>query len=91
MKIRNVRRHEEGVELGMTPMIDIVFLLLVFFIFTFNPADREGDFDILMPQTARGLPPPPNLVVTVKLIAHADGTLKGIQWGENPPWLVTTK
>lgn len=33
----------------MTPMIDIVFQLLVFFIMTFKIVSQEGDFHIKMP------------------------------------------
>ncbi len=33
----------------MTPMIDIVFLLLVFFLFSFKIVVQEGDFNIRMP------------------------------------------
>ena len=48
MKIRN---REEGVKakLSMTSMIDIVFLLLVFFVMTFKIVELEGDFSVRMP------------------------------------------
>lgn len=36
-------------ELEMTPMIDIVFQLLVFFVMTFRITALEGDFNIKMP------------------------------------------
>lgn len=36
-------------ELEMTPMIDIVFQLLVFFVMTFRITALEGDFNIQMP------------------------------------------
>jgi biopolymer transport protein ExbD len=55
MKIRGKRSGaNEKVELQMTPMIDIVFQLLVFFIMTFNIVATEGDFNIRMP--AMGAP-----------------------------------
>ncbi len=87
MRIRHAGRQEDDVELQMTPMIDIVFQLLIFFIMTFNPVDREGDFNIMMPQRESG-PPPIDLalIVTIKLIAHDDGRLQGIRWGEER-WL----
>ena len=40
---------EEKIELQMTPMIDIVFQLLVFFIMTFKIVAQEGDFNVKMP------------------------------------------
>ena len=51
MKIRHVR-EEEKIELQMTPMIDIVFQLLAFFIMTFKIVSLEGDFNIKMPTSA---------------------------------------
>ena len=53
MKIRNTGRGDDGeVKLEMTPMIDIVFQLLVFFIMTFKIVSQEGDFNIKMPRAA---------------------------------------
>ena len=44
---------EAKVEMQMTPMIDIVFQLLTFFIMSFKIVAAEGDFDIKMPLAAR--------------------------------------
>ena len=51
MKIRNTDRREHIV-LQMTPMIDIVFQLLIFFVFTFKIVLPEGDFNIRMPSAS---------------------------------------
>ena len=51
MKVRN-QREQEKIEIQMTPMIDIVFQLLVFFIMTFKVVSMEGDFNIKMPLAA---------------------------------------
>lgn len=51
MKVRN-QRAQEKIEVPMTPMIDIVFQLLVFFIMTFKVVAAEGDFNIKMPLAA---------------------------------------
>ncbi len=40
---------EEDSEMEMTPMIDVVFLLLIFFLMTFKIVSPEGDFNIKMP------------------------------------------
>jgi biopolymer transport protein ExbD len=48
MKIRN-KGEEAKQDLDMTSMIDIVFLLLVFFVMTFKIVELEGDFSIRMP------------------------------------------
>ena len=88
MKVRRAGgRSEENVELMMTPMIDIVFQLLIFFIMTFKIAAPEGDFNIKMPLAAPS-PSPPNIdqlpPMTVHLKAGASGALTGIQFGQTP-------
>ena len=50
MKIRHTTSSgQDKIELQMTPMIDIVFQLLVFFIMTFKIVSQEGDFNVKMP------------------------------------------
>ena len=48
MKIRN-REEAQETQLNMTSMIDIVFLLLIFFVMTFKIVELEGDFSVRMP------------------------------------------
>ncbi|MCS7239542.1 MAG: biopolymer transporter ExbD [Thermoguttaceae bacterium] len=84
MRIGEPAREEGGVELQMTPMIDIVFQLLVFFVMTFKIAAPEGDFNIRMPIVApsEGIPEPDALPpITIRLTALSDGRLAGIQFG----------
>jgi hypothetical protein len=73
MKVRNVKKQSDKIELQMTPMIDIVFQLLVFFIMTFKIVAAEGDFNIKMPIGAprEGLPDP-NQLPPMKLRLRAD-------------------
>jgi biopolymer transport protein ExbD len=49
--IRRRTRPAESVEMQMTPMIDIVFLLLVFFIVTSRPQEQESDLSLTLPGT----------------------------------------
>jgi biopolymer transport protein ExbD len=69
-------------ELPMTPMIDIVFQLLVFFIMTFKIVSLEGDFHLKAPLavqpslTESNLDLPP---VHVRLEASKNGKLKNIR------------
>ena len=49
MKIR--RRDSELVEMQMGPMIDMVFLLLVFFMVTAKPIKQESDISLGLPGT----------------------------------------
>ncbi len=44
MKIRT--KGSDRAELQLTSMIDVVFLLLIFFVMTFKIAAQEGDFSI---------------------------------------------
>jgi biopolymer transport protein ExbD len=81
MRIRHGATSEDKIELQMTPMIDIVFQLLVFFIMTFKIVAQEGDFNIKMPiqQQQEGMPEPsPILTMNVQLRAAPNGDLNGI-------------
>jgi biopolymer transport protein ExbD len=49
MKVR--RRNHENVELSMAPMIDMVFLLLVFFLVSAKPKKEEADLSFKLPGT----------------------------------------
>jgi len=70
----------------MTPMIDIVFQLLVFFIMTFRIIAPEGDFSIKMPQIAPGKPiaEETRLPLTVRLHGDSQGQLTGIALNRRP-------
>jgi biopolymer transport protein ExbD len=84
MKVRNTG-SEEKIELQMTPMIDIVFQLLVFFIMTFKIVSQEGDFDIKMPLAAQGpgsIEDETLLPLTLELRADAAGNINRIQLNE---------
>jgi biopolymer transport protein ExbD len=45
------RKHHSTVEMQMGPMIDMVFLLLVFFMVTAKPIKQESDINIGLPGT----------------------------------------
>jgi biopolymer transport protein ExbD len=84
MRIRS--RALPGVKIDMTPMIDIVFQLLVFFALTLKVSLLEGDLAMLPPlETAPGgtqsLSVPPLLVVL-----HADdqGGLSSLELNGRP-------
>ncbi len=87
MKVRNVGgNEEEKVEVPMTPMIDIVFQLLIFFIMTFKIVSQEGDFNIKMPLAApsEGLPDEDKLPpMKVRLHAGGSGQLLQISLNDN--------
>jgi biopolymer transport protein ExbD len=81
MKIKN--RVPNKVELNMTPMIDIVFQLLIFFIMSFKIAAQEGDFNIKMPLAASAGAPSDDLPpMKLRLSAGPGGQLTGISLGD---------
>jgi biopolymer transport protein ExbD len=70
-----IKRAKGGdkVPIDMTPMIDIVFQLLTFFLMTLKIVTAEGDFNIRMPLNApRAGPPDPNQLPPMKLFLKAD-------------------
>lgn len=82
MRIRSSDdREEDKIELQMTPMIDIVFQLLVFFIMTFKIVTQEGDFNVKMPLAAASGSEvdPTALDMTLRLTANGEGDLTGIR------------
>jgi biopolymer transport protein ExbD len=75
----------EKLELNMTPMIDVCFQLLIFFMLSLRLFSLEGDFSIKMPLVApqEGLPDetqtPP---VKIRLRADAKGNLASMEMGQ---------
>ena len=85
MKLRATSRRKDVIQLQMTPMIDIVFLLLIFFLATFKIIAPEGDFNIKMPLSdpSQGLPPPDQRPpIKVRLKANSAGELTTIGCGD---------
>lgn len=88
MKVRNLSSNRsEKVEIPMTPMIDIVFQLLVFFIMTFQIVAQEGDFNIRMPLATMSEGPPPIdqlPPMVVRMQADSRGNLAQISLNQRP-------
>ena len=80
MRIRRAGR-EEKIELQMTPMIDIVFQMLIFFIMTFKIVLPEGDFNVRMPSAAAAQPADPTETLPLVLVMRAEpsGDLADLQ------------
>ena len=49
MALKRKERHDDVVEMQMGPMIDMVFLLLVFFMVTAKPIKQESDISLGLP------------------------------------------
>jgi biopolymer transport protein ExbD len=79
------RRGADRVEpdLPITPMLDMAFQLLAFFIITFKPAPTEGQLALALPKEEGPGPAVPGLPVdvppaqfTVRVTAAANGTIE---------------
>jgi biopolymer transport protein ExbD len=77
----------DKVSVDMTPMIDVVFQLMSFFMCTLKVVSPEGDFDIRMPREAPAAAAPDDqqvVQIRVKLAAGPDGGLAGIMMESQP-------
>ncbi|MEQ1825245.1 MAG: biopolymer transporter ExbD [Pirellula sp.] len=73
------KRGTEKAELQLTSMIDVIFLLLIFFVMTFKIAAQEGDFNVKMPiGESSGPSENTNIPIKLRLRANADGELAEI-------------
>ncbi len=83
MRFRNQRTNPKPSRLEMSSMIDVVFLLLVFFVMTFQIVAAEGDLDLNTLKHAEGIQNP-NLPLIVRLQADPDGQLESIKLNDQP-------
>ena len=81
MRVRNTTREKESSPLQMSAMIDVVFLLLIFFVMTFQITAVEGDvpIDAAQATSAAGGDPPREFQLYVHLRADRDGSLENVQ------------
>jgi biopolymer transport protein ExbD len=85
MKLAKAGGELEKLEMNMTPMIDVCFQLIIFFMLSLRLYSPEGDFSVKMPLAApeQGLPDemqtPP---LKIRLRADRNGNLIGIQLGQ---------
>ncbi len=49
-------QHDDRVHLDLTPMIDVVFLLIIFFMVATKFAEMERDIDLQLPEVASAVP-----------------------------------
>jgi len=84
MRIRS--RLPSGVQLDMTPMIDIVFQLLVFFAMTLRVAEVEGDLAMLPPAGESSAGPGRDAALPLRISLRADehGALRAVELNGRP-------
>jgi biopolymer transport protein ExbD len=80
MKFRATKFPTSPVEMNMTPMIDVVFNLLVFFIMTFKIAAMEGDFSVTMPKGGSASASSTDLPIVVSVLADEKGHAASIKF-----------
>ncbi len=84
MKFRHRSKQHDKTELSMTSMIDIVFLLLVFFVMTFKISAQEGDFNVKMPKKGEGAQSDTTqLPLKLRLKSDGNGQLQEIVLNES--------
>ena len=72
MRIRETTQAEEEAAVNLMPLIDMVFLLLIFFLVATTFAQEERDLNIQLPGTSQARPisaPPQQLIINIQ----ADG------------------
>ena len=83
------RRRSESiarVDLQMTPLIDVVFQLLAFFLMSFRIAAPEGDFALKLPREFPGEGGVQRFeVLRLHLAAEPNGDLRHVQFEANEP------
>jgi biopolymer transport protein ExbD len=84
MRFRHTGGAPAKIQLEMTPMIDVVFQLLAFFLLSLRIAMPEGDFSIKMPRSASQTVPDPSQLppLKVRLVAAESGELAEIRFND---------
>jgi biopolymer transport protein ExbD len=85
MKFGKNNGKADRLDMDMTPMIDVCFQLIIFFMLSLRLYSPEGDFSVKMPLAApeQGLPDETqSLPVQIRLRADASGNLAALQMGQ---------
>ena len=64
---RRAGRFEEEAGLSMTPMIDVVFQLLIYFLLTFSVVDLLANLDISHPKLGKPMEKVPNIGTMIRI------------------------
>jgi biopolymer transport protein ExbD len=73
MKRKKHGSNEDDAAIDMTPMLDIVFIMLIFFIVTTSFVKEKG-LEVSRPKDSK-TPPPPTNVKSLSIRVEEDGTI----------------
>ncbi len=71
MKFR--RKRQDNVEIGLAPLIDVVFILLLFFVVT-TTFTRETQLQVDLPEAVSGTPPQASELKPLEVVIGANGS-----------------
>jgi biopolymer transport protein ExbD len=86
MKLRE-RTHDADFEVNLTPLIDVVFLLLIFFVLT-TTFQKEARLQVDLPGAASGESQP--LQQMVEVVVDPQGRIQ-LQGSDHPDWYSVLK
>jgi len=66
------RKPRENVDIGLAPLIDVVFILLLFFVVT-TTFTRETQLKVDLPEAASGTPPQQTEVKQLEVVIDIEG------------------
>jgi len=66
------RKPRENVDIGLAPLIDVVFILLLFFVVT-TTFTRETQLKVDLPEAASGTPPQQTEVEQLEVVIDIEG------------------
>jgi len=88
MQIRPPISSQSKVEQQMTPLIDVVFQLLVFFVMSFKVSSVEGDFNVKMQRHGQDADPRrldlTSAPLKLRLVANGEGQLSSLSLNQQP-------
>ena len=67
------RKARESVDINLAPLIDVVFILLLFFVVT-TTFTRETQLKVDLPEAASGTPPQETALKQLEVLIGADGS-----------------
>ena len=67
------RKAREPVDINLAPLIDVVFILLLFFVVT-TTFTRETQLKIDLPEAVSGTPPEAEVKAALEILVGADGS-----------------